>query len=275
MNHTIITSAVAIALTASFASAGNSYVVVEEPQLGLSGDISVAYQSQYEFRGLTGIPNDYADLFDNDSDVIIGDVNAAYGFTEAWSMVAGFRMDSGRSELLGDQENTYVGAIWSNDCYSVGLGYRYLSFNNFADVSAGKNYSSEIDLSVGAVCPWTGAKLNLLWAHGLQSYGDYVAFSGVKTWEINDWASIDLSAGISYSWDAWDKDNYVKSGNSSNWNSWNIGLAAPLKANEYLTVTPYVYYTDGMSALDFGTYGNFDASEDGEFIWGVKASVNF
>lgn len=270
MRNTIITSAVAVALSVS-ASAGD----LSTPQLGLSGDISVAYQSQYEFRGLTGIPNDYLDLFDNDSDVIIADVNAAYGFTEAWSMVAGFRVDSGRSELLGDQENTYVGAIWNNDCYSVGLGYRYLSFNNLADLSAGKNYSSEIDLSVGAICPWTGAKVSLLWAHGLQSYGDYVAFSAVKSWELNDWASIDLSAGISYSWDAWDEDNYVDTNNSSDWNSWNIGLAAPLKANEYLTVTPYVYYTDGLGALDFGASGGFDASEDGEFIWGVKASVNF
>lgn len=275
MRTTIITSAVAVALAAS-ASAGNSSLPVPTETLGLSGDIGVAYQSQYEFRGLTGIPNDFADLFDEDTDVIIADVNAAYGFTESWSMVAGFRLDSGRSDFLADQENTYVGAIWNNDCYSVGLGYRYLSFNNFTQATSGKEYSSEIDLSVGAVCPWTGARLNLLWAHGLQSYGDYVAFSAVKTWELNDWASIDLSGGISYSWDAWDTDNYVNGGNSSDWNSWNIGLSVPLKANEFLTVTPYVYYTDGMNALDFGTsLGGFDASENGDFIWGVKASVNF
>ena len=75
MKTTIITSAIAVALSVS-ASAQDSST------LGLSGDISVAYQSQFEFRGLTGIPKDYLDIADRDADVIIGDVNAAYGFSE-------------------------------------------------------------------------------------------------------------------------------------------------------------------------------------------------
>lgn len=231
--------------------------------LGLSGDISLAYQSQYEFRGVSGIADDYFDdRYDSDSDVFIADVNAAYAFTENFSLVASARIDTLLGDHLDDHERVSAGIRWTAECYSIEVGYQHHDFNNFFGAS-----SDEIYAALGTVCPWTGADITLFYAHDLdESEGDYFELSLKKGYELNEWASVTLGAGISYSIDYWD-DNYS---DSSDFNHWYIGLAVPLKATEYLTVTPYVTYTDGLNALDFDF-----VDEGDEVIWGVKASVNF
>lgn len=275
MKNTILTGAAAAVLAApAFAGAPVTYTPEPAPSnLGLSGDISLAYQNQYEFRGIGGTFNDYADdRYDEDTDVIIGAINAQYAFTENFSLVTGFRVDSQRSDYGDDQEDFHFGAKWATECYSVEVGYRHLDFNEWFDNTS----TDEIYVNLGTVCPWTGANLNLFWAHDLdETEGDYLELNANKTFEINEWAGITLYGGVSYSFDYWERDSsdYQDSDNSSDFNHWFIGLAVPLKATEYLTVTPYVTYTDGLSALEFddGAYGE----EDDEVLWGVKASVNF
>ena len=92
MKNTIITGAAAIALAAP-TFAGEEVVAsktVIEPaaptcNLGFTGDIGVAYQSEFYFRGLTGknLPG-----YDKTQDTIIADANFAYGLTENFSFVA-------------------------------------------------------------------------------------------------------------------------------------------------------------------------------------------
>ena len=271
MKNTIITGVAAIALAApAFAGAPVTYVAPAPApsNLGLSGDISLAYQSQYAFRGVSTLVEDNADFFDEDSDVLIAQINAQYAFTESFSLVSGFRYDSFREAATGDQEDVYAGVRWATDCYAVELGYRHLVLSGNLDPFFRSVSTDEIYAKGSIVCPWTGADVSLLWAHDLdESEGDYLELSVRKAFELTEWASIELGAGISYSFDYWG-DDYS---NSSDFNSWNLSLSLPLKATDYLTVTPYVAYTDGMDALDFGG----GVSEDDQVLWGVQASVNF
>lgn len=264
MKNTIITGAVAIALAApAFAGAPAPYVAPEAaPTLGISGDMSLGYQSHFEFRGFTIDPTDETTA------AIIADINVAYAFNDNWSAVSGYRLDSFTQG--GDFEQSYLGAVYSNDCWSAELGYRYVDMIGIS--------TDELYLDLGVVCPWTGAKVNLLWAHDIdESDGDFFQLSAVKSFELNSWAAIDLGAGISYSRKYWGRgDDYAQSGNISDWNHWFIGAALPLKATETLTVTPYVYYNDGLGALEFeGNNSVSSYSAGDEFIWGVKASVKF
>jgi hypothetical protein len=272
MNNTIITGAVAFALAApAFAGETAPYVAPEAaPTLGFSGDLSLGYQSDFEFRGRTLDTKTYWGEKVS-TETVTADLNVAYAFNDNWSAVSGYRLDSVSDSYYGDFEQSYIGAVWSNDCWSAELGFRYID---------GFSYSTqELYLDLGTVCPWTGAKLNLLWAHDIdETKGDYFQLSAVKSFELNDWASIELGAGISYSVEYWNADSYTyaKTGNKSDWNHWYLGAALPLKATETVTVTPYVRYNDGLGALEFGGNGTPSSYSAGdEFVWGIKAAVKF
>jgi len=281
MKTTIITGVAAIALVApSFAGAPVVYTAPTPApapsNLGLSGDIGLAYQNQYAFRGVSGVAAAAVGSFGNfDTDnIVTADINADYAFTENFSIVAGAVVRS-----LGDtsiDHNTYrVGAVWNQaDCFSIEFGYQYQDFRTIA----GSGNNDELYLNLGAVCPWTGADFNLFWAHALSGLGgfngigssdllkgDYIELNGHKSFELTEWAAADITLGISYGVDYWSK--------GSDFNNWYATLAFPMKATDYLTVTPYVTYMDGLGATE-NVFGSI-YSEGDEFLWGVKASVDF
>ena len=278
MKNTIITGAAAIALAApAFAGAPVTYTAPAPApsNLGLSGNISLAYQSQYDFRGISGVAADAAHYYgDADTDnVVIAEINAAYAFTENFSLVAGARVNT-LSDTSIDHDTYRFGAVWNQaDCFSVEFGYQYQDFRTVL----GNADTDELYLNFGVICPWTGADVNLFWAHGLSGVesdfgdsdlldGDYIELNAHKSFELNEWASADITLGVSYSIDYWSA--------GSDWNHWYATLGFPLAATDYLTVTPYVTYTDGLSATS--DVAGFDMLDEGdEFFWGVKASVNF
>jgi len=222
MKTIIITGVSAMALVAtSFAGAPVAYAApISSPapsNLGLSGDIGLAYQNQYAFRGISGVAADAVGAFGNfDTDnIVTADINADYAFTENFSIGAGAVVRS-----LGDtsiDHNTYrVGAVWrQSDSYSIEFGYQYQDFRTIA----GSGNNDELYLNLGAVCPWTGADFNLFWAHALSGLsgfngiggvgssdllkGDYIELNGHKSFELTDWAAVDITLGISYSVDYW------------------------------------------------------------------------
>ena len=289
MKNTIITGAAAIALAVpAFAGAPVTYVAPAPApsNLGLSGNIGLAYQSQYDFRGATDVfqqlsGNEFANAneFDN---VVAASINADYAFTENFSIVAGAVVRTLPDG--GTDHNTYrAGLVWKQaDCYSIEFGYQYQDLRGSFD-GLGDGDFDELYLNLGTVCPWTGADINLFWAHSLNAAweapsgsgaydlldGDYIELSAHKSFELTDWAAADITLGVSYAMDYWSDE--------SDFNNWYATLAFPLKATEYLTVTPYVTYTDGLGAMEntFNTSGANSLDEGDDFFWGVKASVNF
>lgn len=284
MKTTIITGVAAIAFAApSFAGAPVTYTAPTPApsNLGLSGSIGLAYQSQYDFRGASDIFQQMERSGNEYDNAVVADINGDYAFTENFSIVAGAVV-----RTLPDgwtDHNTYrAGLVWKQaDCYSVEFGYQYQDMRGTAG-GLGDGDFDELYLKVGAVCPWTGADISLFWAHSLSAAwdavlpgeydmlgGDYIELSGHKSFELTDWAAADITLGISYAMDYWS--------DQSDFNNWYARLAFPMKATEYLTVTPYVTYTDGLGAMD-GTYNTSSPNsldEGDEFFWGVKASVNF
>lgn len=283
MKTTIITGVAAIALAAPAFAGAPVVAPVPAPapsNLGLSGNISLAYQSQYDFRGISGVAADAADFAagyyggsaDTDN-IVIAEINADYAFTENFSLVAGATVRS-LSDTSIDHDTYRFGAVWNQaDCFSVELGYQYHDFRTII----GNANTDELYLNFGVICPWTGADVNLFWAHGLSGVdsdlgdsdlldGDYIELNAHKSFELTEWASADITLGVSYSIDYWS--------DGSDWNHWYATLGFPLKATDYLTVTPYVTYTDGLSATS--DVAGFDTLDEGdEFFWGVEASVNF
>lgn len=281
MKTTIMTGVAALAFAApSFAGAPVTYTAPTPApapsNLGLSGNIGLAYQNQYDFRGISGVAADAVAGFGNfDTDnIVTADINANYAFTENFSLAAGAVVRS-LSDTSIDHDTYRFAAIWQQqDCYSIEFGYQYHDFRTIA----GSVSTDELYLNLGVICPWTGADINLFWAHalgGLDGFGglgssdlldgDYVELSGHKSFELNEWAAADITLGVSFSSDYWSS--------GSDMNSWYATLAFPLKATEYLTVTPYVTYMDGLGATE-DVFGS-DLDEGDEFLWGVKASVNF
>ncbi len=279
MKNTIITGVAAIALAApAFAGAPVTYTAPAPApsNLGLSGNIGLAYQSQYDFRGVSGVFQEIArggELSSNN--VFAASINADYAFTENFSVVAGAVLRTLSDGYI--DHNTYrAGVLWQQaDCYSVEFGYQYQDMRGFYG-GRGEGDSDELYLNLGAVCPWTGADVNLFWAHSLNEAasfgsfdllgGDYLELSAHKSFELTDWVSADVTLGISYAMDYWS--------DSSDWNNWYAQLAFPMQATDYLTVTPYVKYTDGLGALE-SVYGLTGLDEGDEVLWGVEASVKF
>ena len=283
MKTTIITGVAAIALAAPAFAGAPVVAPVPAPapsNLGLSGDISLAYQNQYDFRGISGVPaqalSNIGNVgpfggFDTDN-VVIAEINADYAFTENFSLAAGARVNT-LSDTSIDHDTYRVAAIWNQaDCFSVEFGYQYHDLRTVV----GNANTDELYLNFGVICPWTGADINLFWAHslgGLSGFGtstdyldgDYIELNGHKSFELTEWAAADITLGVSYSIDYWSQ--------GSDFNNWYATLAFPLKATDYLTVTPYVTYTDGLGATE-DVFGS-GLDEGDEFLWGVKASVNF
>jgi hypothetical protein len=280
MKNTIITGAVALAFTAP-AFAGEEVVtsktVIQPPaetcNLGFTGEIGVGYQSDAYFRGLTG-----KTFNDKTADVIIADANFGYAFTENFSLVAATTLRSATggdgqwaSPIIGDLKSYSAGVLWKTEMYSVEVGYQYHDSDNELNFS-------EIYANAGFICPWTGASLNLLYTYGLGGSGElenadviadgqFLELSASKAWDLTSCLAVDLSAGVSYSFDYWSTQD--------TWNSYYVTLGLPVKATDSLTVTPYVTYTDGLGAMDPVELGWHEKTQQDRVFWGVRASVKF
>ena len=272
-NTTIITGLAAVAL-ATPAFAGEDYsakapapVPAASCDLGFTGDISLGWQSDYMFRGLTGAT--LRNGGDGAEDSMIAELNTQYAFTNNWSAVAGATVRSGmqpnrNNDSIG-HDSFNIGGLWHNDMFSAELGYQYHNIS-YAD------NQDELYLNLGAVCPWTGANVNLFYAYSLASErhdvlgGDYLELNASKLFAINDCVGIELSGGIAYSMDYWSHD-------LDNWNHYYITVGAPYKFNDTLTVTPYVTFTDGLSQMYQAT--KLGENQEDQFVFGVKASVSF
>lgn len=273
MKNTIITGAFAIALAAP-TFAGEEVVAsktVIEPaaptcNLGFTGEISLGWQSDYMFRGLTGATIRHGG--DGAEDSMIAELNTQYAFNDNWAAVAGATVRSGMETHNSVGHDSFrIGGLWHNDMFSAELGYQYHNVN-YAD------NQDELYLNLGTVCPWTGANVNLFYAYSLDRdtenvlAGDYLELSASKLFAINDCFGIELSGGIAYSFDYW-------SSNLDNWNHYYITVGAPYKVGETLTVTPYVTFTDGLSQMYPISVGAGQVDQEDQWVFGVKAAVTF
>lgn len=256
--------------------AGAAAIALAAPAYAeLEGDLSLTYNSQYNFRGVNGILSDAAGLFGADTDnVYDAELNLAYGLNDNWSLVAGVNINT-LSDTSVDHNRYRAGVRYANDCYSVELGYQYHNLANvLSSVSGFDLDTSEIYLNVGTKCPLTGGDVNLFVAHDVdQLDGTYVELSLKKGFELSEKVGLDVTVGVAYSFDYWDNIGGTGALNTgSDWNHAYLTLGLPVSATDNLTLTPFVTYSQGFGALDpAGT----TLEEDDEFVFGLEASVKF
>lgn len=256
MKKTIIAGAVAAAIIAP--------VYAE-----LEGDLSVTYHSQYSYRGASDIFDEGTAIFtsgqiDNTYEAAI---NLSWRLTDQWSIVAGGNVNTVSDSGL-DHDRYRVGVLYKSDCYSIELGYQ----NQDLRLGGINLDTSEIYLDASTKCPLTGGTVRLFVAHDMDAYeGTYAELSLNKVWDLCDKTKLDVTVGVSYSFDYWD----FPLGTGDDWNHAYITLALPYQATENLTLAPYVSFTQGFDALDPTTGPFAAAEEDAEIIYGLKASVKF
>lgn len=228
----------------------------------LEGDLSLTYQNQYDFRGLS---DSFEDILD---DSVIAELNASYSLNDQWSLVAGAHINTVEDVIGFDHHSFRAGVMWKSDCCTVELGYQYHQFSaTGSTVDTGELY-----LDFNTKCPLTGGNVNFFWAHDMDDFdGDYVELSLTKGFEVNDMVSVNLTGGVSFAFD------YLT--DADGFNNVYLKVDAPIKLTDNLTLTPYIKWTNGMHALEdesskfLGGGGTVD--EGDALLLGVSASVKF
>lgn len=270
MKKTIIAGAAAIALAAP------AYAEIE-------GDISVTYGSQYSFRGVNDILTEALGLANLDTDnTYTTDVNVNYALNDQWTLFAGATIRS-LSDTSVDHNSFRIGARYTTDCYTLEFGHQRHQLDSILNNFIGSLDTTELYINASTVCPLTGGTLNLFVAHDLDELsGTYAELSLNKVWDLCDKTKLNVTAGVSYSFDYWDDIvsvggvNFLDTG--SDWNHAYLTIAIDYQATENLTVSPYITFSEGFGALDpSGTPIALVNSleESGEMIYGLKASVKF
>lgn len=246
MKKTIIAGAAAIALAAP------AYAEIE-------GDLSLSYDSQHSFRGMNDLLSQA--LNGGSDDALTTQLNVSYGLSDQLSFVAGTSLTSISDGQDSTHDSYRGGFLYTTECFTIELGYQHHDFVSLFE-------TEEIYLNVATECPITGGNLNLFIAHDVDELdGTYVELSLNKTVEVLDSVELDVTVGVSYSFDYW--ENLINTGDDFNHAYITVGM--PINATEALTLTPYVSYSQGFDALDSATAGD----EDDELTVGLKASVNF
>jgi len=256
MKKTIIAAATMAALAAP------AYAEIE-------GDLSLTYNSQFNYRGVNGILSDAAGSFgagDITDDTFETELNAAWKLNDQWSLVAGVSIHT-LTDASVDHDRIRGGVRYTAECFTLELGYQHQDLRTLL----GNIDTGEIYLNVGTQLDAIGADINLHIAHDIdQLEGTYVELSGHKAWEISERSSIGVTVGVSYSFDYW--DNVIGTGND--WNHAYITLSLDYKATDHLTVTPFVTFSQGFDALDASALAPGIEEED-EVTFGLRASVSF
>ena len=256
MKKTIIAGAAAVALAAP------AYAELE-------GDLSLTYNSQYGYRGATDIVDEAANGLGGDVDnTFDAELNLAWSFNDNWALVLGGNIHSLTDSSI-DHDRYRVGVRYTSDCCTLELGFQGHEFRT----AVGGLDTQEIYLRVSTQCPLTGGTASLFLAHDTDLLdGTYAELSLNKAWDLCESTKLDVTAGISYSFDYW--DNVL--GTGSDWNHAYVTLALVIQATENLTITPYITFSEGFDALDAsgGPFGG-TLEEDGDVVYGLKASVKF
>ena len=281
MKKTIIAGAAAVALAAP------AYAELE-------GDISVTYNSQYGFRGLSDALDElytFANsvtpiVGDNTQDTYEANLNLAWKLNDSWSIVGGGNVHT-VSDADMDHNRHHLGIRYTNECYTIELGWQHhdirTGISDLVLPGFGDWNTQEIYARISTQCPLTGGNVTLFAAHDFDTLdGTYVELSLNKAWEICERCKVDVTAGVSYSFGYWDEflqGPLVPNGfdTGSDWNNAYLNVAYVIQATENLTIAPYVRYSTGFDALDAGASAGplSGIEEDDEVIFGVNASVKF
>lgn len=222
---------------------GVNAVAEEESPVSASGDFGVF--SQYVWRGYS---------LSDDSIVIQPSVSVSYGGF-GFNLWGNLDTDSADQSDFNETDMT-LSYDWSFDVVSMGVGYIYYGL-------AGED-SQEIYYSIG---------LDTILAPSLTIYRDFDAFDGWyislgigHSFSFTDDIALDLSAAIGY-YDLDDSDY-------SELHDGSISASMTFPVNDYLSVTPSLAYTFGLSSDSKDEIEDADG-DSAHFYGGLTCSIAF
>jgi len=220
--------------------------------------VSGGYHTIYEFRGA----HLGDDLFDAGLD-ISGDIG--HGLTLSGGLWYGYTLDGADDDSFNELD-LFASLTKSFGPVDVSVGYTYYSFPS--EESDGTN---EFNVTASTEVVY-GIGLSAMYAYDVDIEGGYLEFGTNKSFEISDQLSVDLSGGVSFSFDYNPERVSRGGGRLDGFNHWFVKAAAPWKFYGDFTVTPYVKYINVAS--DFASEFDTKASDD-HFFGGVSLSYSF
>jgi hypothetical protein len=161
----------------------------------------------------------------------------------------------------------FVGLSKSLGKVDLSVGFTYYTFPNH-----GAEETSEFNVGVSTELAYgIGVGLTYFYDFDLID-GGYLEFETTKSFEMNDQLNIDLSAGVSWSFDYNQERPPGSDGRLDGFNHWFVKAAAPWNFYEDFTLTPYVKYINVSN--DFETEIDTGASDD-HFFGGISLAYKF
>lgn len=214
------------------------------------GSVDVGLDNQYNFRGVN---------FGEKAPWLGVDLNLPITSNGVALNVGSWYINP--TEAGNDEYDAYAYLVFPIGEFEVSVGGIYFAFPEADTVSgefgASVSYSPADAIDLGFSW-WSDVKgdddgdnkLNL---------GHYFEFTAGKSFSLNEWLGLDLTAGISYGVDYFGVDSF-------NHAFFIAGL--PISISETTTLNPYIGQTISLGDLD-------DAGENDHFLAGISLSVGF
>lgn len=268
MKNTLLITLASAGLSAPlFAGSPTTPVINTLPAVNtsaLSGSATLLWQDQYSYRGLSDTFYLAGRRSTSSKEAFAGIINAQYTLNNEFTLVGSAYFGTVRG--IGADHLVYSAGIrWNaTDQTYAELGYNY----QVLDLGGFDEQTSEVYVKLGTVCPLTGANLSLLAVQDIDYLeGYYVELSGQKNIRIFDRVSLDVTLGIAAQYDLYTNSKGLSHAFAT--------VALPLAVTENLVVSPYVSYTQTLSATNHDFGDQVLAIENDEFFAGIKAQVKF
>jgi len=238
----LITTIGAFAVASAQAGEAPAKAVVEEAT-DLGATVSVGYNTSYIFRGV----NYGDDQITTQIDYVCPKTGIEFG---AWYG----NPTTGRGQNPAHNDELRLSAALG---HSFGAIDAWAGYTAYLYPEGGANSTNEVGTGVGTSVGPIDLALGAYYDFDIDGW--YIDLTAGHSFVLCDMASLDLSAGISYSVD------YNSAG--SEFNSVLLVAAIPIKLTDTATLTPYVA---GNFALDA-----VDGYQDDQIFGGVSLSVTF
>ena len=216
-------------------------VVEESAELGAS--VAVGYSSIYLFRGLNAGENQITTQIDYDIPGLPVSVGVWYGNPTSASAV---------NPSHGDELNLY-----SKVKHRFGAVEGWLSYMAYVYPETGADNTNEVGTGLSTALGPLDFALGVYYDFDIEGW--YLEPTVGHSFSLCDFASLDLTAGISYQID------YNAGG--SDWNNVLLKASVPFVLNDHATLTPYVSSSFALEAID--------GFQDDEIFGGVTLTVTF
>jgi hypothetical protein len=246
------------AFAVASANAGDSTptgkAVVEEPaDLGVS--VTAGYNSHYIFRGINYGESQVTTQIDYDIPGIPLAVGAWYGNP---TRADGGHLDGHEGHRTGNNPGHYDELdLYAKVSHSFGAVEAWLGYTAYLYPESGADGTNEVGTGAGGALGPIDLALGVYYDFDIGGW--YMDLTAGHSFTLCDFASLDLSAGISYQIDY--------NGDGSDWNNVLLIAAIPIKLSESATFSVYAAGTLSMDAID--------SHQDDEFFGGASLAVTF